>query len=58
MVAPDILSLSTLLGDIQGSILALMEIYGVGVYLILFAIVFCETGSYLLRFSLVTPSSF
>jgi membrane-associated protein len=44
MAVPDILSLSTLLGDIQGSIPALMEIYGVWVYLILFAVIFCETG--------------
>lgn len=44
MVAPDILSLSTLLGDIQGSIPALMERYGIWVYFILFAIIFCETG--------------
>jgi membrane-associated protein len=44
MVLPDILSLSNLLLDIQGSIPALMETYGVWIYGILFAIIFCETG--------------
>jgi membrane-associated protein len=44
MVPPDILSLSNILLDIQGAIPALMETYGVWIYGILFAIIFCETG--------------
>jgi membrane-associated protein len=44
MVPPDILSLSSLLLDIQGAIPAMMETYGVWIYGILFAIIFCETG--------------
>jgi membrane-associated protein len=44
MVPPDILSLSNLLLDIQGAIPALMETYGIWIYGILFAIIFCETG--------------
>jgi membrane-associated protein len=44
MVSPDILSLSNILLDIQGAIPALMETYGIWIYGILFAIIFCETG--------------
>lgn len=44
MVPPDILSLSSLLLDIQGAIPAMMETYGIWIYGILFAIIFCETG--------------
>ncbi len=44
MVPPDILSLSSLLLDIQGAIPAMMEAYGIWIYGILFAIIFCETG--------------
>lgn len=38
------MSLSTLIGDIEGAVPALMAAYGTWVYLILFAIIFCETG--------------
>jgi membrane-associated protein len=44
MVPPDILSLSNLLLHIQDQIPALMESYGIWIYGILFAIIFCETG--------------
>jgi len=44
MIPPDIILLSTLLGDIEGAVPALMTAYGTWVYLILFAIIFCETG--------------
>ena len=44
MVPPDILSLSNLLLNIQGAIPSLMETYGIWIYAILFAIIFCETG--------------
>jgi membrane-associated protein len=44
MVPPDILSLSNVLLHIQDQIPALMESYGIWIYGILFAIIFCETG--------------
>jgi membrane-associated protein len=44
MIPPDIVSLSNLLGDVQGTIPQLMETYGIWIYAILFAIIFCETG--------------
>jgi membrane-associated protein len=44
MVPPDILSLSNILLHIQDQIPALMESYGIWIYAILFAIIFCETG--------------
>jgi membrane-associated protein len=44
MFLPDIVSLSHLLGDVQGAIPQLMETYGIWIYAILFAIIFCETG--------------
>jgi len=44
MVLPDLLSLSNILLDIQSAIPALMETYGIWIYGILFAVIFCETG--------------
>ncbi len=44
MVPADLLSLSKILLDVQNAIPGLMEIYGVWIYGILFAIIFCETG--------------
>jgi len=44
MVLPDLLSLSNILLHIQDLIPALMETYGIWIYGILFAVIFCETG--------------
>lgn len=44
MIPPDLVSLSQILGDVQGTIPYLMETYGIWIYAILFAIIFCETG--------------
>jgi membrane-associated protein len=44
MIPPDLLSLSTILLNIQDAIPQLMETYGIWVYAILFAVIFCETG--------------
>jgi membrane-associated protein len=44
MIPPDLGFLSQLLGDVQGTIPHLMETYGIWIYAILFAIIFCETG--------------
>lgn len=44
MVPPDLLSLSNILLHIQDLIPGLMETYGIWIYGILFAIIFCETG--------------
>jgi membrane-associated protein len=44
MIPPDLLSLSNILLNIQDAIPQLMETYGIWVYAILFAVIFCETG--------------
>jgi len=44
MIPPDILSLSNILLNIQEAIPQLMETYGIWIYGILFAVIFCETG--------------
>ncbi|HON82207.1 MAG TPA: VTT domain-containing protein [Methanoregulaceae archaeon] len=44
MIPPDLLSISQILGDVQGTIPLLMETYGIWIYAILFLIIFCETG--------------
>lgn len=44
MVLPDLLSLSNILLHIQDLIPALMQTYGIWIYGILFAVIFCETG--------------
>ncbi len=44
MIPPDLLSLSNILLHIQDAIPQLMETYGIWVYAILFAVIFCETG--------------
>lgn len=44
MVPPDLLSLSDILLHFQDLIPGLMETYGIWVYAILFAVIFCETG--------------
>ena len=44
MISPDLLSLSAILLNIEKVIPQLMETYGILIYAILFAIIFCETG--------------
>ncbi|MFA5002288.1 MAG: VTT domain-containing protein [Methanolinea sp.] len=44
MISPDLLSLSAILLNIENVIPQLMETYGILIYAILFAIIFCETG--------------
>ncbi len=44
MIPPDLLSLSNILLHVQDAIPQLMETYGIWIYGILFAIIFCETG--------------
>ena len=58
MIPPDLLSLSTILLNIQDAIPQLMETYGIWVYAILFAVIFCETGLVFTPFLPGTLSSF
>jgi membrane-associated protein len=44
MISPELFSLSTILLDTGKALPQLMETYGIFVYAILFAIIFCETG--------------
>lgn len=44
MIPADTVPLSTLLGDIEGALPTLMASYGIWIYLILFLVIFCETG--------------
>ncbi len=44
MISPDLLSLSAILLNIENVIPQFMETYGILIYAILFAIIFCETG--------------
>jgi len=44
MIALDVVSLSDILFDIESIIPQLMETYGILVYAIVFAVIFCETG--------------
>ena len=44
MIPADILPLSTLIGDMESALPALMAAYGIWIYLILFLVIFCETG--------------
>jgi len=44
MIPADLFSLSDILFNIENILPELMEVYGVLIYVILFAIIFCETG--------------
>lgn len=58
MIPPVLLSLSDLLLNIKEQIPQLMEIYGIWIYAILFAIIFVRRGLSSHRFSRETPCFF